>query len=117
MSRADWPLDLCLERLRAHALPYRGDVERSYTWWGVCPVCRAPFWTLSIREWRRGGAIVVDCSSACPSGAILAALATDPLAARLEEAELRAEQALALAEDAAALAAGVLAAEHLGMAA
>lgn len=85
----DRPLDHALERLRTHGLPYRGDAARLNTWHAVCPFCRVPAWTLTLREHGHGGSIDLRCTAGCDPADIAAALDADPAAWRIEAAEAR----------------------------
>lgn len=99
------PLDHALERLRAHALPYHADERHLSTWHAVCPFCRTPGWTLTLREHGHGGTITLQCAAGCTNAEIQTALEQDPAQARIEAADLKATEALQLAEQAADLAA------------
>jgi hypothetical protein len=99
------PLDHALERLRVHGLIHRGDAERFNTWHAVCPSCRVPAWTLLLREHGHGGSIDLRCAAGCTEHDIRDALERDPAGARIEAADAKAAEALALAEEAHDLAA------------
>ena len=103
------PLDHALERLRAHGLPYTGDERRLSTWRAVCPFCRVPDWTLTLREHGHGGSIDLRCAAGCAEHEIHGALDREPAETRIEAAEVRAAEALELAEQARDLAARALA--------
>lgn len=103
------PLDHALERLRAHGLPYKGDERHLSTWHAVCPFCRVPDWTLTLREHGYGGSIALQCASGCTETEIQDALERDPAETRIEAADIEAAQALELAEQASDLAARALA--------
>lgn len=81
------PLDHALERLRTHGLPYGGDAARINTWHAVCPFCRVPAWTLTLREHGHGGSTDLRCASSCNQADIAAALDADPAGWRIEAAE------------------------------
>ena len=102
------PLDHALERLRAHALPYRADVEHLTTWHAVCPACRVAAWTLLLREHGRGGSVALRCAAGCDEADIRTALERDPAEHQIETAEARAAEALTIAERARDLAARAL---------
>jgi hypothetical protein len=97
------PLDRALERLRAHRLPHRGHPTRFDTWSAVCPACRTPDWTLTLRERGYGGVIDVRCVAGCTSAEIHGALERDPSEARVEAAEAREAQAWEIVEELRAL--------------
>ena len=82
-------LDHALERLRVHGLPYRGDPKYINCWSAVCPFCRVPAWTLTLREHGRGGTIRLICVAGCTSAEIHGALERDPSEALVEAAEAR----------------------------
>lgn len=102
------PLDHALERLRAHGLPYKGDERHLSTWHAVCPFCRVPDWTLTLREHGHGGPIDLRCAAGCAEHDIRDALERHPAEARIETADARAAEALELAEEARDLAARAL---------
>src|SRR5256885_6687280 len=104
MSAAHWPLDLALERLRGHRLPYCWHETRLNTWQAVCPACRAPEWCLTLTEHGRGGPLTARCSTGCPETTILSALRADPVEVRIGHALGLAEQLSGLAHRALALA-------------
>jgi hypothetical protein len=107
MSRATYKpgsLDLALEYLRGHGLPYRWSEHDIRTWEAVCPHCHALEWALRIREPRRGGPISLYCRSGCTTDEIRTALEAEPVEPRVEQALLLAEQARDIAEQALALA-------------
>lgn len=109
-SRADpfaRPLDRALERLRAHGLPYCGDATHFHTWHAVCPHCRVPAWTLTLREYGHGGKIGLRCAG-CESADVAAALEADPAARRIEAAQAREAEAWALVAELRVLAARAL---------
>ena len=95
MSAPDWPLDLALDRLRAHRLPYKWVKEG--VWESICPACRAPEWGLRLREPTRGGPITLRCAARCEEKKILAALLAEPV-------DERGQAALGLAEEASRVA-------------
>lgn len=105
------PLDIALERLRCHGLPYHWDERHLSTWHAVCPFCRVPDWTLTLCEHGHGGSIDVRCVAGCAEPEIQAALYREPAETRIEAAEIRAVEALELAEQARDLAAQALAAD------
>jgi hypothetical protein len=72
------PLDISLERLRCHGLPYRWDERHLSTWHAVCPFCRVPDWTLTLRERGYGGSIALQCVAGCTEPEIQGALNLDP---------------------------------------
>ena len=98
------PLDALLLQLRAVGLPYRWHEADLKVWEAVCPSCRWPGWTLTIREGRLGGPITLRCDSRCSDVEIRAALdaashAIDPFTLEIaEDARNVAEQALRAAE-------------------
>ena len=94
----DRPLDRALERLRAHRLPYRGDTTQFHTWHAVCPACRIPDWTLTLRERGHGGAVALRCGTGCADAEIHDALERDAAEVRIEAAEAREAQAWEIAE-------------------
>jgi hypothetical protein len=98
------PLDRALQRLRAHGLPYKADGTRVDVWRAVCPFCRVPDWTLSLREHGYGGPLALQCAAGCTEPEINRALDQEPAEARIEAAEARAAEALELAEQARDLA-------------
>jgi hypothetical protein len=102
------PLDHALERLRAHGLPYKRDGRRLSTWHAVCPFCRVPNWTFTLREDGYGGAIALQCVAGCTEPEIQGALEREPAETRIEAAEIRAAEALELVEEARDLAARAL---------
>jgi hypothetical protein len=95
---ADRPLDRALARIGAHGLPYRLDATRFDTWHAMCPYCRTPDWTLTIRERGRGGEIGLRCAAGCTDAEIRDALERDPADARIEAAETAASEAWAILE-------------------
>lgn len=104
MSRArrlDGPLDVALESLRTHGLPYRWAERDLKVWFAACPVCRSGGWDLRIRESRRGGPVTLICANGCSDADVRENLAREPL-------EPRIEAALQLAEDARVLAAAAI---------
>lgn len=116
MSRADWPLDRALERLRMHQLPYKWDEEHLNTWHAVCVCCKTPAWTLTAREHGRGGQIDLRCSAGCDPADIATVLEREPAEEQIEAANLRAAAALRVAEQARDVAGHALdlIVEHLG---
>lgn len=92
------PLDHALERLRTHGLPHRGDTRHFHTWRAVCPSCRVPDWTLTLRERGYGGPIVIRCAVGCSETEVNDALAREPAEARIEAAEVREAHAWEIAE-------------------
>jgi hypothetical protein len=63
-------LDLALEYLRVHGLPYRWSEQDVKVWEAVCPACRAMEWGLTIREPVRNGLITLQCTSGCTADEI-----------------------------------------------
>jgi hypothetical protein len=106
VSAPDWPLDLALDRLRAHRLPYKWVKEGA--WESVCPACRAPEWGLRIREPTRGGPITLRCTARCEEQKILAALLAEPVDDRVNAALALAEEASRVAHEAVALLQGAV---------
>jgi hypothetical protein len=104
----DYSLDRALERLRVHGLPYRGDPKHFNCWSAVCPFCRVPAWTLTLREHGRRGAIGLICAAGCTCAEIHAALEREPAEARIEAAEAKTAEVLDLAEQAREVAARAL---------
>jgi len=109
------PLDHALERLRAHGLPYKGDERHPSTWHAVCPSCRVPDWTLTLREHRYGGSIALQCAAGCTKTEIHDALERDPADTRIEAADIEVAQTLELAEQARGLATRALALATRGL--
>jgi hypothetical protein len=93
---AERPLDRLLGRILAHGLLYRADAARDNIWHALCPCCRAPQWTLTIRERGRGGGIQLRCATGCSERQIHDALEREPVDARVEAAEAREAEAWAL---------------------
>jgi hypothetical protein len=92
-------IDVALERLRVHDLPYKRD-DHVYTWLAVCPACHTPEWGLTLIDAYRTR-LILRCTAGCSEGNIRAALVRDP-------ADIRVEEALGLAEAASAVAARAL---------
>jgi hypothetical protein len=107
-SRPLGPLDLALERLRVHRLPYRWSESDLKVWLATCPSCGAGGWELRIREGLRGGPITLICASGCSDADVRAALEREPVHPRIEAAELSAQEALDLADQARDIAARAL---------
>ncbi len=84
--RPDGPLDLALEGLRAHGLPYRWSERDLKVWLAVCPACRSGGWDLRVREGVRGGPITLICANGCADADVRAALERDPAEPRIEAA-------------------------------
>jgi hypothetical protein len=116
MSRRYEPgsLDICLEHLRRHRLPYRWSEDDLRVWLAVCPACLEPDWNLSIREPKRGGPISLFCRIGCDSQAIRQALEANAIPEQVEAARAEAAEAWQAAENASAIAAQALelVAEH-----
>jgi hypothetical protein len=102
-------LDIALEYLRAHRLPYGWSERDLKVWLAVCPACRASEWGLAIREPRKFGGITLTCRSGCTAEEIRAALEAEPVHPQLEALEAERDQALDLAEAARNVAADALA--------
>jgi hypothetical protein len=106
------PLDRALLCLRVHELPYRADERHTSTWAAVCPSCRVPAWTLTLREHGYGGSIDLRCIAGCESADIAAALEADPVAWLIEAAEAREAEAWRIVGELRELAARALELAH-----
>jgi hypothetical protein len=97
-------LDIALELLRGHGLPYRWSEADLKIWEAVCPHCRAMEWALRIREPQRNGPISLYCRSGCTADEIRAALEAEPLEPSVDQALTLAEQAREIAATSLAVA-------------
>lgn len=101
MSRREYQpgsLDLALEYLRGHELPYRWHATDLRVWEAVCPACIAPEWGLMLREPVKFGPISVWCKSGCSAGEIKQALEREPIPPQLAAAQAEVAEAWQVAE-------------------
>ena len=101
MSRPEYEpgsLDLALEYLRGHELPYKWHETDLYLWEAVCPACITPEWGLTLREPVKFGPISVRCKSGCSAEQIKQALEREPIRPQIEAAEAEAAEAWQVAE-------------------
>lgn len=96
-------LDIALERLRWHGLPYRWQEHDPKVWEAVCPACRHGDYGLRIREPFRDAPLSLYCKWGCTDAEIRAALDREPVEPRIQEALELAERASTIAAEALAI--------------
>jgi hypothetical protein len=93
-------LDLALEYLRGHRLPYRWSETDIRLWEAVCPNCRHASWGLQIREPYKHGQITLRCATGCTTDQIRQALEQPPAHPHIQRLEEELDHALDLAQHA-----------------